>query len=154
MKLRVITSSPSQTKKFGKVLAEQILKTKPKKKAFVIGLIGDLGGGKTTFLQGFAKGLGIRKRVLSPTFIILKRFKIPGLRFETFYHIDCYRIDEPEEVLNLGFKEIISNSGNIVALEWAEKIKEILPKDALILKFVFLSKQTREIVIKRGSLNG
>jgi len=61
-----LTKTPSQTKKIGELLAKKILKTKPKKMALVVGLEGDLGGGKTTFLQGFAKGLGIRQKILSP----------------------------------------------------------------------------------------
>jgi len=139
------TNNPSQTKKLGELLAKEILKTKPKKTAFIIGLEGDLGGGKTTFLQGFAKGFGIKEKILSPTFVILKRFKVQNGRFKDFYHIDCYRIKKPKEILDLGFKEIISNSKNIVAIEWADRIRKILPKNSIILKFEFIDKKTREI---------
>jgi len=97
MKFEFFTSTPFQTKKAGKLLAEEILKSKPGKKAFVIGLVGDLGGGKTTFLQGFSRGLGIKGRVLSPTFIIMRRFN-------NFYHVDCYRIKKPQELIDLGLK--------------------------------------------------
>jgi len=142
----VLSQSPSQTKKIGKILAKEFLKTFTKT-ALVLGLIGDLGGGKTTFLQGFAKGLGTKEKILSPSFIILKRFKIKDLRFKNFYHFDCYRIEKPEEILNLGFKEIISNPQNIVAIEWADRIKKILPKGTLILKFNFINRNQREIEI-------
>lgn len=136
--MEIITKSPSQTKKIGEILAKEVLKTKPKKSAFTFGLEGDLGGGKTTFLQGFAKGLGIKEKIVSPTFIIMRKIK-------TFYHIDCYRIQKPKEILDLGFKEIISNPQNIVVIEWADKIKKILPEDVIILKFRFVNKNKRKI---------
>lgn len=154
-----LTKSPYQTKKIGEILAKESLKTSTKK-ALVLGLIGDLGGGKTTFLQGFAKGLGINEKILSPTFVILKKFEIrnpksetnsksQNSKFRTFYHIDCYRIEKPEEILNLGFKKIIVNPKNIVAIEWTDRIKKILPRDIIILKFEFLNKNKRKITLAR-----
>ncbi|PIP25023.1 MAG: tRNA (adenosine(37)-N6)-threonylcarbamoyltransferase complex ATPase subunit type 1 TsaE [Candidatus Nealsonbacteria bacterium CG23_combo_of_CG06-09_8_20_14_all_36_12] len=159
-KFEILTKNPSQTKKFGRILAKELLKAPLKKKktprynsgeALIIGLEGDLGGGKTTFLQGFAKGLGIKEKILSPTFVIMKRFKIRknscpnSCKFASFYHIDCYRIQKSKEILNLGFKEIISNPKNIVAIEWADRIKKIIPKKSIILKFKFINQTTREI---------
>ena len=161
MKKQYLTASPSQTKKLGETLAREILKTKPKKIAQILGLEGDLGGGKTTFLQGFARGLGIKQKILSPTFIIMRKIEVKPLpcggltsatSIKTFYHIDCYRIKKPKEILDLGFKEIISNPQNIVVVEWADKIKKILPKNSLILKFKFVNKNSRKIwLMKRRS---
>jgi len=161
MKSKYLTNSPSQTKKLGEILAKEILsrpqlrdrikKPSLKGKAFVIGLRGDLGGGKTTFLKGFAKGLGIKEKILSPTFIIIRRLKINNLtmkQFTNFYHIDCYRVQNSKEILDLGFKEIISNPKNIVAIEWAEHIRKILPRDVLILKFEFIKQNTRKIILE------
>jgi len=142
----LITNSPSQTKKFGEVLAKKILKTKSKKISQILGLEGDLGGGKTTFLQGFAKGLGIKEKILSPTFVIIRKFKIP----KTFIHIDCYRIQKPKEILDLGFKEIVSDPKNIVAVEWADRIRKIMPKNTIWLRFEFKDKKKRKITIKHG----
>ena len=135
MKFKYLTTAPRQTKKLGEILAEEVLKTKLKKGALIIGLKGDLGGGKTTFLQGLAKGLGIKQRITSPTFIILKRFQVSGFRFQNFYHIDCYRIQRTKEILDLGFKEIIYNPKNIVTIEWAERIHKIISAVTIILKF-------------------
>src|SRR3989344_677301 len=123
---KFITNNFEETQLAGQNLARQILAKKLDKQAVVLALSGDLGAGKTTFLQGFAKGLGITEVVNSPTFVILKKFKITRnkeqetitKRFENFYHIDCYRLDSPEEILQLDFKEIISDSQNIVAIEW------------------------------------
>ncbi|MBZ9572873.1 tRNA (adenosine(37)-N6)-threonylcarbamoyltransferase complex ATPase subunit type 1 TsaE [Patescibacteria group bacterium] len=145
MKKKYFTFSPSQTEALGKKMAREILKTSPGKRAVIIGLEGDLGGGKTTFLKGFAKGLGIKKKILSPTFIILKKFKVQSSKFKVFYHIDCYRIEKPKEILDLGFKEIIADQKNIVSVEWADRIRKILPKRKILIKFEFLNKKTRRI---------
>jgi len=147
MEKEYITNSPSQTKKMGNILAEEILKTAPKKGAFVLGLEGALGGGKTTFLKGFAKGLGIREKILSPTFVIMKRFSLHTSQFKNFYHIDCYRIKKSKEILTLGWEGTISKPTNIIAVEWAEKIKKILPRDTIKIEFSFINKNTRKITI-------
>jgi len=136
MKIENITKSAQQTKDLGKNLALDILNGKIANSsdgAFVLALRGELGGGKTTFLQGFAKGLGIQEKILSPTFVIMKRFEIS--KYRNFYHIDCYRIKNAKDIQELGLKEIFSNPKNIVAIEWAERIKDILPKQALQIEF-------------------
>jgi len=139
-----------QTKEMGEKLAKEILKSGNKNDlAQVIALKGDLGGGKTTFLQGFALGLGIKEKILSPTFVILKKFKIVNSSFKYFYHVDCYRIKDEKEVLELGFEEIISGSQNIIAIEWAERVKKILPKKMILLDFKFLNENNREIILKK-----
>ncbi len=148
MNFSYITENHTQTKKIGEILAKEILKTRIEKRALVLGLEGDLGGGKTTFLQGFAKGLGIKEKITSPTFVIIKRFYVPCSIFHDFYHIDCYRIRELKEIFNLGLKKIISNPRNIVAIEWADRIKKILPKNVLFLKFGFVGKTSRKITIQ------
>jgi len=151
--MKILTNSPGQTKKAGEVLSKEIIKTKLSKGALIIGLEGDLGGGKTTFLQGFAKGLEIKEKILSPTFVIMRRFKIRVnscsnlCKFANFYHIDCYRIKKSEEILDLGFREVMSNPRNIIAIEWAEKIKKILPKDAIWVNFEFINKKNRRIFV-------
>ncbi len=134
-------------------MAEEILKTRIEKRALILGLEGDLGGGKTTFLQGFAKGLGIKEKITSPTFVIIKRFHVPYSMFHDFYHIDCYRIRKSKEIFDLGLKEIISNPRNIVAIEWADRIKKILPKNVLSLKFGFVGKTSRKITIQSKNNN-
>lgn len=147
--MKYLSVNPAQTRKIGRELAKK-LSGSLEKRALVIGLEGDLGGGKTTLLQGFAKGLGIKEKVLSPTFVIMKKFRIPGSKnskFRHLYHVDCYRIKDSEEILDLGFKEIISDSKNIVVVEWADRIKKILPKDKVSIKFRFINKDNREISI-------
>jgi len=121
-------------------MAKNILSGSGRKKAVVLGLVGDLGGGKTAFLQGFAKGLGIKGKILSPTFIIIRRIG-------NFYHMDCYRIKKSKEIFSLGFEEIISNPKNIVAIEWADRIQSVLPKNTIMLRFEFVGKNSRKITI-------
>lgn len=166
---KYLSKTPVQTKRIGNTLAKTILNFQLKKdKAFVLGLKGDLGGGKTTFLQGFARGLGVKEKILSPTFVILKKFEInpsssrkrqrnqlsgelqATAKFKIFYHIDCYRIKKTKEILDLGFKEITFNPQNIVAVEWADRISEIMPSPSLILHFRFIDIQSREITISNS----
>jgi tRNA threonylcarbamoyladenosine biosynthesis protein TsaE len=143
----VDTQNAKETQKLGRILAEEILKTKLKnKKALVLSLEGNLGSGKTTFVQGLAKGLGIKDKITSPTFVILKRYTF-GKR--NFYHIDCYRIVNSKDILELGFGEIVSQPENIIVIEWAEKIKNILPRDSFWIKFEHLDKNKRRILINK-----
>ena len=88
-----------------------------KKQALVLAMQGDLGGGKTTFTQGFARGLGIKDNISSPTFVIIKKFHIPYSRFQVFYHIDAYRLDSYKDLLELGIQDMISGSRNIIIIE-------------------------------------
>ena len=151
MKKTYLSTGASQTKKSGEILAQEVIKTKLQKTAFLLCLEGSLGGGKTTFLQGFARGLGVKEKVLSPTFVLMRKFQILFLnqqaKFQNFYHFDCYRIESPKELLSLGFKEIIKNPQNIVAIEWADKIKKIIPQKSLWLKFELIDKEKRKITI-------
>jgi len=141
-----IVQNQKQTGKLAKLLAREILKYKKEclprgnRGALVFGLVGNLGAGKTTFIQAFAKGLGIKNKVTSPSFVLMKNYK-------NFYHIDCYRIKNHKDILALDFKEIISNPKNIIMIEWAEKIKKILPKNTIWIKFRILGKNGRKITI-------
>lgn len=140
MQRKIITNSAKETQELGKILAKEILKQDLNKTALVLALQGDLGGGKTTFLQGFAKGLGIKEKILSPTFVLIKRFKMNKKYFKNFYHVDCYRISGAKDIEELGFKDIILNPENIVVVEWSERIKKVLPKPTIIIKFDFMGK--------------
>lgn len=143
------TTSPGATRKLGSEMAKEKKKEgRSASGAVVLGLRGDLGGGKTTFLQGFAKGLGVKEKILSPTFVIFKKFKIKKSGFKEFFHFDCYRIDSPKEILSLGFEKIISDPKNIVAIEWPERIEKILPQNAIEINFIFLKKNKRKITLR------
>ena len=147
--MEFITQNPSENK----AVIRELVKGWEKKKrsgALVLGLEGELGSGKTTFLQGMTGALGVKEKVLSPTFVIMKKYGIPANPggFKNFYHFDCYRLEDSKEILALGFEEIIKEGKNLVAIEWAEKIKDILPKDAVWIKFEHLGEERRRIKIK------
>lgn len=133
--VRYLSNGANETKKLAKLLVKEVFHLKSGRGASVIALVGALGSGKTTFIQGFCKGAGIKKRITSPTFVITKNYKLKTKNFNKIYHIDCYRIQKPNELLKLDFKEIIANPQNIVLIEWAEKIKKILPKNTIWIKF-------------------
>ncbi|MBI5449547.1 tRNA (adenosine(37)-N6)-threonylcarbamoyltransferase complex ATPase subunit type 1 TsaE [Candidatus Gottesmanbacteria bacterium] len=96
----------------------------------VICLYGELGSGKTTFVQGFAKALRITSRLLSPTFVIVRRYQIPKKPL-ALYHFDLYRTDSVKEIEDIGVAEILSDSHAYVLIEWADKLGGLMPKNRL-----------------------
>ncbi|OGZ67405.1 MAG: tRNA (adenosine(37)-N6)-threonylcarbamoyltransferase complex ATPase subunit type 1 TsaE [Candidatus Staskawiczbacteria bacterium RIFCSPHIGHO2_02_FULL_34_9] len=146
---KIISKSDKETKEVAKKIAKEVLSKKLEKRAVVLALKGNLGAGKTTFAQGFAKGLGIRAKILSPTFNIMKRFKIQDSRFKNFYHIDCYRLKGKKDLEVLGFKEVVLNSKNVIIVEWPDKIKSLLPKNTIYINFKHLEGHERRLLIKK-----
>jgi len=150
--MKKLFKSAAETKKLAAIIAKKMLRERHYKHASVLGLVGELGAGKTTFIQGFAQALGIKKHILSPTFLIFRsyklppRFKIQESKFRNLYHVDCYRIHDSRELLKLGFKEILSNPKNIVLIEWADRIKKILPKDTTWINFEYGKKINERII--------
>lgn len=116
------------------------------KAANVICLYGNLGSGKTTFVQGFARGLGIKKRIISPTFIIARSYKIETLNF---IHIDLYRIENKKDLLGLGINEMLTDKNNTLIIEWAEKLGDLMPKKRTDLNFSYIDENTRKIKINK-----
>ncbi len=146
--MKYLTKSPSQTKKIGKNIAAEIIKKK--KGPVVLALKGNLGAGKTVFAQGLAKGIGIAEKILSPTFLILKKFKIKKGIFKEFYHIDCYRLKNKKDILSTGIKEAIEDPLGIVVIEWAEKIKNALPKNTIWIEIKQKENENeREIILTK-----
>lgn len=132
---KFITNNSKQTKKLGEMLASEL------KGGKIICLSGDLGSGKTTFTQGLLKGLKKKGPYTSPTFVVMKKYK-------NIYHIDAYRI-KGKDLLDLGWKEIIADNppagGNIIIIEWAERVKKIIPKNALWIRFRWIGENEREL---------
>jgi len=146
---KYITENFEETQKVGQNFAHEILALGAQKNAVVLALRGDLGAGKTTFLQGLARGLGIEEVVNSPTFVIMKKFKINDLRFKNFYHLDLYRLENEKDMEFLDINEIVENSENIVAIEWPEKAGDILPKNTILIKFQHIKEGVREVIIDK-----
>lgn len=139
------TKSAGETQKVAEMLAEEVGATELDR-AVVVALQGDLGAGKTTFTQGFARALGIRENVLSPTFVILKTYQLPKRPHKYLVHIDCYRIDSPEDLVHLGFRQLLRDKDAIILIEWADRIREILPNDTVWLKFEHGEKPEERII--------
>lgn len=111
--------------------------------ATVVGLYGDLGSGKTTFVQAAAQALGVSSHVSSPTFLIWKRFKIKDSRFKNLIHADCYRLQSGEELRKLGFADLLADPANLIFVEWADRVADLLPKDHTKLFLDFVNDTTR-----------
>lgn len=131
----IITKNPEETQSF----AEMFAKTLP---GGIVALYGDLGSGKTTFVQGLARRLGIKKRIISPTFVIVRTYKIG---FNNFYHIDLYRIESEKDIEGLGIGEIMNDPKSVVVIEWAEKMKDLLPKKRIDIYFEYVDENRRKI---------
>ncbi|MFH0804507.1 MAG: tRNA (adenosine(37)-N6)-threonylcarbamoyltransferase complex ATPase subunit type 1 TsaE [Candidatus Zambryskibacteria bacterium] len=117
------------------------------KVATIVGLYGELGSGKTTFMKYLAENFGIKETIKSPTFVIEKIYDLtPNLSFDKLIHIDAYRIEKEEEMLNLGWNEIIADPKNLICIEWPERIAKILPKH-IVIKFEHVSETERKISI-------
>ena len=134
------------------IVKEIIKKASSGKKdnATVISLSGDLGTGKTTIVKEIAKQLGIKENIISPTFVIMKIYKLESnskhyFNFKKLIHIDAYRIEDDKEFINFDWEEIISNKDNLVVLEWPEKIKNIIPKNTIKISIYHIDEETRQI---------
>lgn len=131
--MRFKSDSDKSTKEFAKKLIEE--KIEKGQKPIIFALEGDLGAGKTTFIKGIADALNVETHVTSPTFLLIQKYPLEIEGFNNLFHIDAYRMEDPEEILNLEFKDTISNKENIIVIEWADKIESVIPNEAIWLKF-------------------
>lgn len=135
MKKEFITNNKEETQVLGEELAGKL------KNGGIICLTGELGSGKTTFTQGLLKGLKIKGPHTSPTFVIMKKYG------KNIYHIDAYRV-KSEDIINLGWEEMIKEKNSVIIIEWAERIKNIIPPDAVWIKFEWLDENKRRITLR------
>ena len=115
--------------------------------ATVIALSGDLGAGKTTLTQSIAKALSITEAVISPTFVIMKRYEITDQKFTQLIHIDAYRLKDSSELMKLGWEEIVSDKKNLILIEWPENVPECIPDTAIRIHLAHKDEDTRTIEI-------
>lgn len=125
--ITVRTGSARETQEMGAALAEIV------RAGDVILLSGDLGAGKTTFTQGFGRGLGISERITSPTFTLAREYRGRLM----LHHLDVYRLEQLDEVLDLGLPELL-DSGGVVVVEWGDSIRPALPADFLEIRLLFV----------------
>ena len=114
-------------------------------RATVVGLYGDLGAGKTTFVQLVAKALRVTETLNSPTFLIMKSYPLSTFHFTLLTHIDAYRLKSSDELHKLHFAELLADPENLILIEWADKVADLLPKDHTKLLFEFVDEKTRKI---------
>ncbi len=145
--MRKTLKNLKEMEKFAKSVAEKISSAPGTGRAVILELRGDLGSGKTTFAQFFVKAFGVKQIVTSPTFVIEKIYKLisKAYKFEHIIHIDAYRLGSGEEMKDLGWDRISSDSENIILIEWPEKIVDILPKDTIKINFEFIDENKREV---------
>jgi tRNA threonylcarbamoyladenosine biosynthesis protein TsaE len=138
------SNSAQETQEIAASLAVDFVK----KRAVVLALIGDLGSGKTTFTQGFAKALGISDKVISPTFVLMRQHILPEQE-RMLYHIDLYRLEGKINSKELGLDELFSDPENIVLIEWAEKLEDALPDSSVKIKFEKVNNDSRKITVEK-----
>lgn len=117
--------------------------------AVVLALHGELGAGKTTFLQLLGRVLGVTETITSPTFVIMKKYATTDVQFSQFVHIDAYRIESVDEMRPLQFEVELTEKGSIIGIEWAERIAELLPPDTLHID-ITIEGETRVITMQHG----
>lgn len=138
MAMNILSNSPNETKQIGQRFGRRL------KKGDVVALIGELGAGKTCFIQGVMKGLDVlRKDITSPTFVLMNIYKgkVP------VYHFDMYRINNLKEVEELGYEEYFYGGG-VAVIEWADRIKKLLPKKCIKIYMKIAGDKKREIKIE------
>jgi tRNA threonylcarbamoyladenosine biosynthesis protein TsaE len=135
----VVTAGPDQTRHLAERLAGQI------EIPAIIALHGEMGSGKTCFVQGIARALGIHRLVTSPTFTIVNEYRseIP------LVHVDLYRISDPDEILAMGFEEYLDSPG-ITCIEWAERAGDLLPGRTISVRLETLPGGTRRRITVAG----
>ena len=144
--MEIVSKNLKETQKVAREFAEKF-PTEQKDGAYVVALYGDLGSGKTSFVQGVARALGIKNTIISPTFVIERIYKISKDKYTHLIHIDAYRLENSDELLSLGWDEIVSDPKNIIIIEWAERVEELLPRRAIKIYFEYVDETTRKIKI-------
>lgn len=152
---QITTNSAKQTFEFAKDFAKTL------KGGEIIGLIGDLGAGKTVFAKGLAKGLGVKKTVTSPTFVLMKVYKIADCRparlatqvagrlpIAELIHIDAYRLRSGGDLKAIGAEEYFNRPDVAVVIEWADKIKKTLPAKTIFIKFKYAGENSRRLKLR------
>lgn len=149
----MVSTSNSQTESIAADFVLSLLKKLKNNSishAYVIGLQGDLGTGKTAFTKGVARAFGLNDTVTSPTFVLEKIYALPETVFGTvnpfkkLIHIDAYRLNSGAEIEHLGWKEISGDPGNLILIEWPEQVKDAVSPTEII-HFTFIDDITRKI---------
>ena len=148
MKQEYVTHSPEETEKIAEELATRFTT------GGVIALEGNLGVGKTVFVKGLARGLGITSVIQSPTFVIMKVYPVAHRGLKNLVHVDCYRLDSADQIRATGLEDYLRDRQSLVVIEWADKIRELVPSTAQWISFDSLSFHDRRIIISSNRADG
>lgn len=140
----ILTNSAQETQKLGEEFARSL------QGGEIIALHGDLGSGKTTFTQGVAKGLGLSQPIVSPTFILMREYRLDKQGLQTLYHIDLYRTENERDAKGLGIEDVFADKEGVVLVEWPEKMGNLLPEKRIDIFFEYLTETERKILIKEN----
>ena len=135
--LYLVSNSPQDTQKLGVLLGRLA------QEGYIFLLTGDLGSGKTCLTQGIAKGLKIKAKIISPTFVLVREYygRIP------LFHMDLYRLNNIEEIINLGLEQYLDNKG-LSVIEWAEKGLPVFPRENMLIKLSYISTNKRNLLVQ------
>jgi tRNA threonylcarbamoyladenosine biosynthesis protein TsaE len=138
MGAELTTTSPEETDAAGERLGATL------EPGDVVALTGELGGGKTVFVQGLVRALGVTSRATSPTFVLVNEYRgrLP------VHHVDAYRTTSLVELLDLGIEEMIDGDG-VTVIEWAERVEPLLPPRAVRVRIAGVGNEPRKITIER-----
>lgn len=144
-----ITKDFEETEELGEKFAKELTS------GDTVCLFGELGSGKTTFTKGLAKGLGIKSRIISPTFVLLRTYHLTTNNqqpISNLYHLDLYRLENQKEIEGVGLSELLEDKKAVVLIEWAEKIESLLPRFRWNISFEYVGENERKIVIDKENL--
>jgi len=141
------SESAKKTRKIAASLALETIDSKPLKHARIFALEGELGAGKTTFVQGFVKALRIKQKIASPTFVLIKNYPLHTTAYKLLYHIDAFRLRDWHGLASLGIRDVFADPQNLVLIEWAERVKLVLPKKRVWIHIDHMYKNDRKITI-------
>lgn len=139
----IITNSVQETHALAREVAEQV------RRGGVICLSGDLGSGKTTFTQELAKTLGVKRNVNSPTFLVVRSYRLAESEqaAKVLYHVDLYRLNSEQEIEEIGLTDMLADTEAVVVIEWSEKLGSLRPKKRIDIHFEYLEEKKRRIKI-------
>ena len=143
-----ISKNQKETEKIAKEFLVKISSTS--KLATVVALSGELGAGKTAFTQAIAKHLGIKRKVNSPTFVVMRRYSFKHKNFKNLFHLDAYRLKNEKELLYLGWDDIIADPEHLIFIEWPENVAKIMPKKHHKISISHTKQGHRSFKIKRA----
>ncbi len=140
---KYITTSPEETEALGKEVSGVL------QRGDIVALVGELGGGKTCFVRGLARGLGLRDHVKSPSFNVLNIYDtaMDGRKALPLYHMDLYRLTGEGDFFEAGLEEYIYSQG-VSVIEWADKLNSVIKNSAFVLRFTYIDENRREIILE------